>query len=896
MSSEAGVGVSDLLRWTQVAPEAALAEVCAGLLQMLNARRAALLVPSHPDGLPTVVAAAGLDRADTAAWLATPPAPLWIPLRCYGRITGYLAIEADGPPADHAGETLKAMAALMLAAHNPHAGLGNPLEPLGEREDAAVPPLLVNPERFELARDLPRDSVLLAAAETRAHYRAPGQGPQVNRRASQGLFDALLDLVPGLALALEGPELRVVGASPLLAGQLGHAIRPGMRAQELLPDLPPDLVEALREAACTGEIPERLERMAARTLASEAGGHWSVGFRPFHWPDGQTRGVLIFGVGSTPGGTPGGTAPDADLLEICPTPLMMIALPDLRVVRHNTAMATLLEGAGARGASTQDLTIGDLVAPSTWTQAGPALRQLLATGEPVHLAALRAAFAGAESDERYFNWTLGLVRGPDGRPTHLLASALETTVEVRQRRHLEAAVFKAETLASDLRRVLDMLPEPMALYRRSDEPEWGNAAFLRLQGEMATACQEVLPRALDGITAFCQTGLGRVQATPLLGEGPPGALLTVDGGTLPETAGAAIRRTAALEAVLSSLTEGVLICDASGDTLLVNPTFCRLFGITSLPRARNERLGVLHLRDLSGAPLPLERTPVGLALSGHPASALRCLARRADGQDRVVESGAAVIHDADGRVAGCAIVVRDVTQHQRLTEERDDFISVASHELRTPLTALWLEVQLLSRTAQRTGVPEGWMAHLRRLYASADRMKRLVDGLLDVSRLERGAATIHPESLDLGAVIQEEVQRLGDLYPSHPITFQRKAAPQVRADRMRIQQVLANLVDNAVKYCPPGTPIEVDLTMEAGTGVMRVRDRGPGLPDSDMSALFTRYFRGARSGSRRHPGLGLGLFISRQIAELHGGAMSAANHGDGGLEITLRLPLAVARD
>ena len=172
------------------------------------------------------------------------------------------------------------------------------------------------------------------------------------------------------------------------------------------------------------------------------------------------------------------------------------------------------------------------------------------------------------------------------------------------------------------------------------------------------------------------------------------------------------------------------------------------------------------------------------------------------------------------------------------------------------------------------------------------RMRRLVEDLLDVSRIDRrGGVSIEPEPLDLAEEIREAVARTGREYPQRTITAEMPDALPIRADRDRVGQVLTNLLDNAVKYSPEGGPVTVRARAIGEQVEVRVLDAGVGISADQAEVIFERFFQADADAGRRFAGLGLGLYITRAIVEAHGGEISAERNAEAGHGTVIRFTL-----
>jgi signal transduction histidine kinase len=233
--------------------------------------------------------------------------------------------------------------------------------------------------------------------------------------------------------------------------------------------------------------------------------------------------------------------------------------------------------------------------------------------------------------------------------------------------------------------------------------------------------------------------------------------------------------------------------------------------------------------------------------------------------------------------------------------QRDQFLSIASHELRTPLTVLLGNFQLLERRLARTG---GADARLHQSFAVMHRqfarLEALINAMLDVSRIERGQLKLAREPLDFAALVRAVVDEVQPTAPAHPIELGIPPDPPgtllVRGDAMRLEQVLLNLLQNAIKYSPHGGPIRVECTRTADHVSLSVADRGLGIPKEALPHLFERFYRAPNVRSEHISGMGIGLYLVHEIVAVHGGTITVASEHGVGSTFTVHLPLAVPTD
>ncbi|WP_306449549.1 sensor histidine kinase [Corallococcus interemptor] len=287
----------------------------------------------------------------------------------------------------------------------------------------------------------------------------------------------------------------------------------------------------------------------------------------------------------------------------------------------------------------------------------------------------------------------------------------------------------------------------------------------------------------------------------------------------------------------------------------------------------------------------LETLRDGFAALGTPALEPRVQAR---GDDEVAQL-------ADGFNDMAARIDRTQKELREAIAIRDQFLSMASHELRTPLTPLKATLELLIRQAESgTANPERQRASLERLNRQVDRLTRLIGDMLDVSRLQSGRFALTVAPMDLAALAREVMERIQTTRPEREglLSLEVPDAPLVgRWDEQRLDQLLTNLVENALRYSPPGTPVVVRVFEEADAVRVEVEDRGIGIPAESLSQLFTPFFRARNAAEHYAGGLGLGLAICREIVERHGGRIGARSDGPGkGTCFTVWLPRAAVSD
>ena len=226
---------------------------------------------------------------------------------------------------------------------------------------------------------------------------------------------------------------------------------------------------------------------------------------------------------------------------------------------------------------------------------------------------------------------------------------------------------------------------------------------------------------------------------------------------------------------------------------------------------------------------------------------------------------------------------------------RDEFLSVAAHELKTPLTSLLASAQLVARFAGRSDPPDALKVRqvVSVVERQAGRMSRLVGNLLDVTRLRIDRVVLDRAPVDLGAAIRELAATLQQTTDHHQIVVRSNGRIVSSVDIGRFEQVITNLLDNAIRYSPGGGAIEVDLSTPSADLVrVAVTDHGSGIAEEYRPHLFERFHQA--HASTHSSGLGLGLYISKQIVELHGGRLEHESPAEGGARFVITLPRDVS--
>jgi len=224
-------------------------------------------------------------------------------------------------------------------------------------------------------------------------------------------------------------------------------------------------------------------------------------------------------------------------------------------------------------------------------------------------------------------------------------------------------------------------------------------------------------------------------------------------------------------------------------------------------------------------------------------------------------------------------------------QEARQFSADASHELQTPLTVLKGEIEVGLRSPRR---PEEYQAILRSALEETDRIARLVEGLLLLSRSDAGVLRMDRRPVDLKNLIEEVIHQVKPLAESHSVKLQTRSVElaQIQGDPDHLRRLLLNLVDNGIKYTQPGGSVEISLRRDEKFAILQVSDTGIGIPEEDQETVFRRFYRTAAARARGESGVGLGLAIARSIVEAHGGRIEVRSAVGKGSHFTIFLPLS----
>jgi two-component system phosphate regulon sensor histidine kinase PhoR len=339
-----------------------------------------------------------------------------------------------------------------------------------------------------------------------------------------------------------------------------------------------------------------------------------------------------------------------------------------------------------------------------------------------------------------------------------------------------------------------------------------------------------------------------------------------------------------LRAVLESMVEGVLVVDTRGVILLANSRVRELFDVHGEITGRRLLEGIRNAdldAILSESAASDEPVAHGITLPGPTQRTLQVLAAR---------------FPAEGERAGTVTVFHDTTDLMRLEEVRRDFVANASHELRTPLAAIrGFAETLLESTALS---PAEQKSYLEVIHRHAQRLSSLVEDLLELSTIESRSLKLELAPVDVARIAEDLIADSRLRFEERRITpsLQSEGRPRAFADARALDQILGNLLDNALKYTEPGGSIQVKVEQRLGRVRVSVADSGIGIPPEDTARIFERFYRVDRARSRALGGTGLGLSIVKHLVQAMGGEISVKSELGKGSTFSFTLPSAPATD
>jgi two-component system sensor histidine kinase VicK len=320
-----------------------------------------------------------------------------------------------------------------------------------------------------------------------------------------------------------------------------------------------------------------------------------------------------------------------------------------------------------------------------------------------------------------------------------------------------------------------------------------------------------------------------------------------------------------LDSVLSHMSDGVIATDRRGNITIINETASDFMDVTAEKAIGSSILDVLKIRDdYSLRDLIENQDELMLDLSSNE-------------RDLILNAYFSLIQRESGFISGLVCVLHDVTEQQKIDNDRKQFVSNVSHELRTPLTSLRSYIEALSDGAWKD--PEVAPGFLKVTQEETDRMIRMINELLSLSRMDSGTTRVDMELVNINEMFNYVLDRFDmilkkDDNPAKYYTIKREFTKRdlwVEIDTDKFTQVLDNIMNNAIKYSPDGGVVTCRLLETHNQVIISISDQGLGIPRADLNHVFDRFFRVDKARSRAQGGTGLGLAISKEVVQMLGG-------------------------
>jgi two-component system phosphate regulon sensor histidine kinase PhoR len=337
-----------------------------------------------------------------------------------------------------------------------------------------------------------------------------------------------------------------------------------------------------------------------------------------------------------------------------------------------------------------------------------------------------------------------------------------------------------------------------------------------------------------------------------------------------------------LEAVFLSMFDGIMIVDTEGSIMLMNQALKEFLNVDGEPLGKRplEIIRNIDVHEVLNKTLHMDKGVYSKEITVF-----------------VPDEKILLVHATpiirNNKTEGVVLVFHDITNLRRLEKVRQDFVANVSHELRTPMTSIKGYAETLLEGALDD--KENARDFLKIIYADSDRLARLIEDILDLSKIESGKMKMVLKPCALKPIIEKVVSSLSKQIQEKAIQVSIQVVedvPQVVADEVRMSQVFFNLVDNAVKYSEQEGRVDISVRVKGSSIVVEIKDTGIGIPEQDLSRVFERFYRVDKARSREQGGTGLGLSIVKHIMQAHKGEISVQSTLGQGSTFTLSIPIS----
>jgi len=346
-----------------------------------------------------------------------------------------------------------------------------------------------------------------------------------------------------------------------------------------------------------------------------------------------------------------------------------------------------------------------------------------------------------------------------------------------------------------------------------------------------------------------------------------------------------------LRAIIQQLPVRVVITNSQGIVTQVNRQIEAIYGVRVPIGFDVKKDSLVEVADTDGKTITPANTPIYHSLqSGKVIVGKEFSLLRNDGKTIHIQVSSTPIRNKEGRMIAAASITADMTAQKEIERRKDDFVNMASHELKTPITSMKLYMDTLMNRIKKLD-DERSVKILENVKGQTNRLQKLVNDLLDVSRLQTGKMSFSKEVFRLDELVAETVETLTDFARGQPVEVTRSSPVLVNADRFRIYQVVTNLVTNALKYSPGGKGVKIRIYRHDGKATVSVQDFGIGIAKDQQKKIFERLYQVTDDHEKTFPGFGMGLYISKEIIKRHKGSIWVESEKGKGSTFYFTLPL-----
>jgi len=341
------------------------------------------------------------------------------------------------------------------------------------------------------------------------------------------------------------------------------------------------------------------------------------------------------------------------------------------------------------------------------------------------------------------------------------------------------------------------------------------------------------------------------------------------------------------DAVVNTIQEAVFVLDGDGTIVQANPLATRIIERAGGGITLAERMELVEFRDEQGRVIPADRTGGRRSLRGEIVREINQLVFKRTGERRSFRVTSAPMRIGD-RIHSVVVVLADVTEEVAFDRLKREVLAALSHEFKTPVAIVKGYAQHMSKRPDASPADRAMLEAIER---ASNRLQRLIDDLVEVSGISLGRLVLHRKPVELAAMLHSVARSAAVKATHHRLVVNAPDAVVVCADLLRLEQAVRRLVDNAIRYSPPGD-VEINLAPSDKDVVISVRDQGIGIPADQKSRIFELFFRAHAGTPHDVGGLGIGLFLAREITIRHGGAMWFESEEGKGSTFYMRLPRA----